>query len=99
MWLENGSITLARFALIWARLVIQRHLRRRLLVISRIYILIVGFHTFESIIFPSISESLKVWMEKKFEEEEKVALAECRDDKALGSDGCNFFLFVRIGIF
>lgn len=38
-------------------------------------------------------------MEREFEEKEKVALAECRDDKALGSDGCNFFLFVRLGIF
>lgn len=45
LWLENGSIKLARFAPICARLVIQRHLRRRLLVISRIYILVVVSHT------------------------------------------------------
>lgn len=47
--------------------------------------------TLEAIIFASMPVSLRVWLEREFEEEEiKEALLDCEGNKASGPDGFNF---------
>lgn len=55
--------------------------------------------TLEGISFSSISKSSKIWFNRKFEEEEvKVALSKCGEDKALALDSFNFsFIKKQLG--